>query len=299
MTDVGPPNALNDNPFFRNSLSWLKQQPAFIKAWLDRQAAKRDDWNKRLTAWSDKQRQQRQQRPKTANYALLAKQSADWIAKNFPFASLILLLLSIILSMIFIVSYFSVFDFTLVWILEYSDITKLFLFLLSIIIIVCFGISMIFEGASERLLDRLILFFLIVLPAASLLALCNSVRLGGTWNVEGAFWGYVAINLVCLFQIITTLVHKDITRFGTAASLVILISVFVGSSGASYGLYLRLSPGQAIIEAKNGTYRNAYVIAWFSHHVAVYTRSEVVVIPTNDVLKYTSRATFSSSVSAR
>jgi hypothetical protein len=56
----------------------------------------------------------------------------DWLTKNFAFASSVILILSTAGSLIFIVSYFTVFDFNLVWILEYSDLTKLFLISLSL-----------------------------------------------------------------------------------------------------------------------------------------------------------------------
>jgi hypothetical protein len=50
----------------------------------------------------------------------------EWVTTNFAALSAVLVLGAATASVVSVLSYLSVFDWTLIWLLEYSDLTKLF-----------------------------------------------------------------------------------------------------------------------------------------------------------------------------
>jgi hypothetical protein len=94
-----------------------------------------------------------------------ATQSFGWLSTNFAIISLIFSLFAIAMSLTFIIGYFGVFDPGLVWMLEYSDITKLFFIIFSLLIILVGIVAVapaIFFKYFYDLIERSARFFLIV-----------------------------------------------------------------------------------------------------------------------------------------
>jgi ABC-type Fe3+-siderophore transport system permease subunit len=59
--------------------------------------------------------------------AIAEPTTMEWLTKNFVVVSAVVVLGAAAASVVFLIGYLSTFDWTLIWLVEYSDLTKLFL----------------------------------------------------------------------------------------------------------------------------------------------------------------------------
>ena len=213
----------------------------------------------------------------------------EWIAKNFAVASAVAVLGAASASVVFLVGYLSVFDWTLIWLVEYSDLTKLFLIFGALLSLVS---AFIVSFVSNLMEDVSLLTKLSAVGAISAILLIflgidvyhDSQAQNGLafWHAEGAFcWVMFLFTLFMIFEMRDKLARGD---WRLIWSIIMLITLTIGISGGVYGNFVKLGVQHSVtIWGKHEEFQNARIIMWFSHHIAFYTEKKVIVLPTADV----------------
>jgi voltage-gated potassium channel Kch len=100
----------------------------------------------------------------------------NFITKNFLALSSFVVVLASAISLLFLIAYLGVFDWNLIWLIEYGDLTKFFLIGAALILSVMATISYWFQDIHTWLIAKapnqkwfMILMFVLVVPFPSIL----------------------------------------------------------------------------------------------------------------------------------
>ena len=217
----------------------------------------------------------------------------DFLTKHFLVLSALLIGGASAVCMLFLAAYLAVFDWNLIWLIEYADLAKLFLIgtaLLSSVITATLNYAYDFIAWLRLQMKEFKWGFFIGL---GLIILMGGYAIYYDLKSENGHVTYHAFRLtatlsgIFLLYLMFTDVEKwkqlnwlSIPEF--SSTLVFVLGIF----GATYGYYVRdVSKNVTQITTKNETFEKAKVIMFLSHHLAFLSEKRVIVIPTSDLVQ--------------
>jgi hypothetical protein len=217
----------------------------------------------------------------------------EWFTKNFAVISAVLLFGAAAASICFLFAYLSVFDWRLIWLIEYSDLAKLFLvfgaFASIFAAIIASAGQNYFSDKQVSPRIRLVGFgvlgaFFLVILGFDLYQDFHSQNDLISYHIGNAFcWCVFIVLLALIFERHALLLNGD---WSTIWPLITLVVILVPSTGSTYGQYVkRIAETHVTIWSRREEFQNVRVVMWFSHHVAFYTGKKVIVLQTADVVQ--------------
>lgn len=221
----------------------------------------------------------------------------DFLTRHFLVLSSVVIGVASAISMLFLAAYLAVFDWSLIWLIEYSDLAKLFLI----------GTALLSSVISTMLnyLYNLLMWLQhqvknhkwIVIVGLALTALVGAGSIYYDIKTANGHASYHAFRLAStvlgVFLIYLLLTEFDQWKQLKWLSIVNDISLLVlalGTFGATFGYYVKdVSKDFAQITTKNETFENAKIVVMLSHHLAFFSERRVIVIPAADLVKITAQ----------
>jgi hypothetical protein len=200
---------------------------------------------------------------------------------------------AVVFSTLFLYAYLSIFDWRLIWIIDYSDIFKVGLVavavLSSVIIVLLAGLQTllgVFE-LKERARTRQIWFLIIlgVLVLGSWLFL--------QWWQPAPYEWYKAWLSAAIFVLLICFVIARIITHGlpiTAHNIVLLCGFTVTTAavaGSTFGTVTKYSGGLRynVFAKDNLELVDVRMVLFTAHHVVFYSGNQVIVLPTADIVR--------------
>jgi hypothetical protein len=223
------------------------------------------------------------------------------VRNNFGILSALVVVFAVSASTVFLFAYLSVFDWRLIWFIEYSDLLKVGLIVLGIAAGSLFPFTFLVLGASAgHVIDKksgrnlwvsVLLGFILIFVTAMYVdwnneqkrALDISIFVSGAWTLGVIFW--LARSAEILRAAITS------PTPGPAVLGLGLLWIAIGSFtallwGGTFGFYARDSDGfRQDVTLKNEELKQVGVIMVTSHHVILYSDRKTIVVPSSDVVK--------------
>ena len=217
----------------------------------------------------------------------------DFLTKHFLVLSALLIGGASAVCMLFLAAYLTVFDWNLIWLIEYADVAKLFLIgaaLLSSVITAALNYAWDFLAWLKHQMKGFkwgFIIGLILIVSAGGYSIYNDVKTGNGHATYHGFRLAATLSGILLFYMMFTDADKwkqlnwlSILNF--ASTFVFVLGIF----GATYGYYVRdVSKNVTQITTKNETFEKAKVIMFLSHHLAFLSEKRVIVIPTSDLVR--------------
>ncbi|MCA6124576.1 hypothetical protein J6500_22160 [Bradyrhizobium sp. WSM 1704] len=217
----------------------------------------------------------------------------EFLTKHFIVLSTLVIGGASAVAMLFLAAYLAVFDWNLIWLVEYTDIAKLFLIgtaLLSSAIATALNYAwdLLAWLKHQMKVYKWGLFVGIALViGAGVYSIHNDVKTGNGYAAYHVFRMLSTIGVVSLLYLLFREAEQLkqlnwLSILNVASSTVFALGIF----GATYGYYVRdVSKNVMQITTKSETFENAKVIMFLSHHLAFLVEKRVVVIPTADLIK--------------
>ncbi|WP_441230073.1 hypothetical protein AB7828_10150 [Tardiphaga sp. 215_C5_N2_1] len=217
----------------------------------------------------------------------------DSLTRYFVAISALTVGLSSAVAMIMLSAYLSIFDWTLIWIIEYSDLAKLALVgtaLASGIYITAFQyIQSIYDAYTDKTKFRYFIFGFMIL----IWGLTTGRELYLDYASNGPLYSYHLAKTLSwgLFLFIAFVGPSHLAdwtqrKWSVIGSDISMLTVFLGLTAATFAFYTRdVSENSHEIKTKSATFDRTKIIMMLSHHVVFMVEKRVVVIPASDVVK--------------
>lgn len=221
----------------------------------------------------------------------------DFFTKHFLVLSLALLLSAAALSMLFLVGYLSVFDWNLIWLVEYTDLTKLFLVMAALTMVVFSASSFVLMNVDVviKLNVSRKIWFAVFCVIVLLVVIALIVHVFPNLSSVPRFYLFLTNSIVTVI-LMFFLFSMTLRRWSTFSSLAViaqtgLFAGTIGLLGVTFGYYVS-DESQSLqdVSTKDAKYTDSKIIMMLSHHVAFVSLGRVIVVPTSDVTKITSQA---------
>jgi hypothetical protein len=231
----------------------------------------------------------------TGNARLRSLQGGfDFISKHFAVLSVAAAVIGAAMAMIFIAAYLRVFDWRIIWIVEYSDVLKIGL----IVVALLSGFSFFIWSSASQAIDfakqsgrtRIVS----VSFGVAILCLSLGIYLYEDYRSPEPHYAlhiWVHLAVLAIIGLVTILLSavRNFQQFDAsrAALVVLLVVTNVSIVGTAFGYYTRDTQGfNHDVFLKNEELRSVGVVMLTSHHVVLYTKDHtVIVVPASDVAK--------------
>jgi hypothetical protein len=219
----------------------------------------------------------------------------SFISGHFGVFSLLGLLLAVLCSTLFLYGYLSVFDWQLIWIIEYPDILKFGLVALAVISGIIFTINALIANAISatrfgRGKQRAAAVGVII--AITLVVWAIPVVIEWRTEAKPRYDMYLSFGASALFLIALSLGLWDaVERRHTISAermifVVIFLFVSVGVFGGTFGTYAKYSKGLTHdVFLKDREMSNVRLVLFTSHHTVLYAGTDAIVLPTSEIMK--------------
>jgi len=218
----------------------------------------------------------------------------SFISGYFAVFSLLGLVAIVLCSTLFLYGYLSVFDWQLIWIIEYPDILKFGLVALAVISSIILAITTIvahlIASSRHRGKARAMYVVAIIVFAIALLAIPVVLE----WHTEAEARGqmYASFGVSAMFLIGVLLgIWGVVERLRTISAesiafVVLFLLVSVGIFGATFGTYAKYSKGLTHdVFLKDREMSDVRLVLFTSHHTVLYMGTDVIVLPTSEIIK--------------
>lgn len=219
-------------------------------------------------------------------------QVLEFCTKHFLVLSTVITSLLTSITFIFIVSYLSVFDFSIIWIIEYTDIVKFVFIALGLVaglVLFIFQISRIsilsLNGIKRNRI--LLIGFIIAIFLVYALDIWVHRTTEGRWFFSVmVMFSYIML-IILIFGIRETFLkwpnESKWESFACVALFIVAISVF----GKTYGLSVKFSgPNHNDVLIKDAqTLHDVTIIMILSHHSIFQVDRAIVIIPSANVTR--------------
>jgi hypothetical protein len=217
-----------------------------------------------------------------------------FIVGNFAGFSALGLIAAVVCSTIFLYAYLTIFDWQLIWIIDYPDVFKVGLVALGVLsgfIIIVQGVLHFFVGiiklkASERI-GEILIFGIVAIGVLALAML-------GEWKRTGSLILYwlmappAVLLLAFCFEIARVLTHSLVL---TAERTIVLSMLLVGAVlffGAGLGLVTKLSLASDLqydVFLRDREVSDLRLVLFTSHHAVFNNGDLLIVLPTSEIMK--------------
>jgi hypothetical protein len=218
----------------------------------------------------------------------------DFLTKHVVILSSMVIVVASAISMLFLAAYLAVFDWSLIWLIEYTDLAKLFLIgtallssVISLMLNYLYNFIAWLKHHQTMTFKWAVIGGLVVTALGGAYSIYYDVK---TANDHVAYHSFrLASTFAGIFLIYLLLTEFEKWRQLNWLSIVNDISFLVlalGIFGAAFGYYVKdVSKDFNQITTKNEAFENSKIVVMFSHHLAFVTDSRVVVVPTADLVK--------------
>ena|ERR1700730_4034217 len=215
----------------------------------------------------------------------------DFLTKHFAVLSTAITSILTAVTFIFIFSYISVFDFGIIWIIEYTDILKFVLIALGLasgLVTLIF----VFSRYSLVSLNNRRTAIVISVSLIGLFVIC-ALDIWFHKQIEGRYFYSITVFLsYFLFIILVYLIRdfivnwRDFPKWDTFAIMATFIGA-VSAFGTTYGLSVKFSgPNHNDVWVKDAqTLHDATIIMILSHHSIFQVDRKTITIPSANVLR--------------
>jgi hypothetical protein len=226
-----------------------------------------------------------------------------FLSENFALVSAAITAVTACIVMTFLFAYLSVFDWALIWIIEYTDIIKFSLIGVAIVSSLWFFLFYISSKAYNWMIlgekyPRLLIAAVVILVVWLAVSLCVDFVSSASAIQYHIFLALSLIYLVSvILYAIDTYKHREdisLLRLRVINGLMILI-VMVPIFGHTCGLGVRDAPGMkhdVTVQEQNNwrhTLEDATIILVTSHHTIIRVGSKIVTLPSNDIVRIEAR----------
>ena len=218
----------------------------------------------------------------------------DFITKHFAVLSVALAVFGATAAIIFIAAYLRVFDWRIIWIIEYADVLKIGL----IVVALFSGFSYFIWTAARNAIDlsteRGRSWIWVHIFGAFLWCLSLGTFLYEDYHspephYELHIWLHLAILALTNLWLVPMNVTRDFPDLNAkqVAWIAFLIVSNVSALGTAFGYYTRDTDGfRHDVFLKDKELRDVGLVMLTSHHVVLYTKDKtVVVVPASDVTR--------------
>jgi hypothetical protein len=215
----------------------------------------------------------------------------DFLTKHFLVLSTVITSLLTALTFIFIVSYVSVFDVSIIWIIEYTDILKFVFISLGIasgLVTLLFSLSkMSIQSLTNKRAMIVFSAYVIGLLVFFALDIWFHRQIEGRWFYSiMTFIAYILV-ILSIFSIRDFIIKfPDFNKWDTFATVAMFISA-ISTCGTTYGLSVKFSgPNHNDVWVKDAqTLHDATIIMILSHHSIFQVDQKIITIPSANVLR--------------
>lgn len=244
-----------------------------------------------------------------------ALQLLSFISRHFAVFSLLGLVAVVLCSTLFLYGYLTVFDWQLIWIIEYPDILKFGLVMLAVISgMVWFGQVFVASLMGLRYAEGKWRVIWIV-PGIVFVILFFVIPLIIEWwewwfnQAESRYLMYIyfggsVIALMVVSQLILAAVESRRTIKAEAmAFLALFIALWLfagmGVLGATLGTYAKYSKSLTHdVFLKDRQMSNVRLVLFTSHHTVLYAGNDVIILPTSEIMKISAHPAVQRGVKA-
>ncbi len=220
----------------------------------------------------------------------------DFATKHFLVLSSSLIIASAALSMVTLAAYLTVFDGNLIWLVEYSDLTKLMLIGFALVSSIAVVFIYQIQDAYTWLVKGSKPWKWTLITAVTFSVLLHFATVSYDLYIGKGFNTYMALRALSslIFVGVLYLFFRHFKRimsgeFLPLTSLLALLTLLFGSVGSTYSYYVKdVSKHTRDIRTINGDFKEAKVIMLLSHHLAFATKKEIIILRTSDVTQITS-----------
>jgi hypothetical protein len=220
------------------------------------------------------------------------------IGENFVALSGAAVALGILLATTFLTSYLTVFDWHLLWFVQYTDIITFGLVALGVIsgslvvLQACSQVIIGWFGLNQR--SKRTWLFAVFLPIAALIAfeIWGSVHQGqGYFHI---IWGPLALGMgvIVILQIIGYARSGSLPNMAQFTFFSILMISAAGALGQWLGYSVLEAGKPQDITLKNGTLNGVKLIIVMSRHTLLLKDKDIFVVPTDDIVQFHSTTLF-------
>jgi hypothetical protein len=201
--------------------------------------------------------------------------------------------------MVLLSAYLTVFDWNLIWLIEYGDLTKLLL--IGVALIASVATTLIYQAQDVYLwvVKQSAQWKKIVIGGVLLTLIINGYIIyhdAKTGNHLETYHVFRAASFyLFLFLIYST--FKDYQgwlkgHWITISNQIAFLTIFLATVGAAYAYYIKdVSTHTREIWTKDEKFLNAKIVMFLSHHVAFVVDQRIVVVPTTEVTRIVSQPT--------
>ncbi len=217
----------------------------------------------------------------------------DFLTKNFAVLSAAALGLSSVLVIVFMFGYLQVFDWNLIWIIEYTDMTK---FIVITIAIVCslyvYGIGYV-NAINSAVNNELELTHKVALTVALSLPIILLLLAYYSGNINSEHATYFVLSIIFIYLEVAWTIgwSKQFMEKTNFQKMQFVLGTLIGVSiiGHSCGLYVRdLSEMRHDVYVGNGVLRAQRIVMLLSHHSVFFKDGSVTLVQSADVKRIVS-----------
>jgi hypothetical protein len=244
------------------------------------------------------------------------QQLLSFITAHFAVFSLLGLVAVVLCSTLFVYGYLREFDSQLIWIIEYTDILKLGLVALALIssaiLITIFLVILAIQPfyiaiaiypalrAREGKIQAALSFILLVIIGLVIFQAIfgwEMERFAAVTRLPSEIFGPLSLSAIFLlissYFTLRIVQGQGSSRGFLISQLLVFLTVSVGSFGATLGAYTKFSKGGLTHDVflKDRQMSNVRLVLFTSHHTVVYAGTDVVVLPTSEIMKIVAHPT--------
>jgi hypothetical protein len=216
----------------------------------------------------------------------------SFISGHFAVFSLLGLVAIVLCSTLFLYGYLAVFDWQLIWIIEYPDILKFGLVALAVISSIILAVSAFIANliAASRSKGKAPAMFLVVIIALGIALLVTLVALKWPTEAEPRYEMYGSFGVSAGFLIAVSLGIWGVVERTIGAErigfVVLFLFLSMGSFGSTFGTYVKYAKGLTHdVFLKDREMSDVRLVLFTSHHTVLYVGTDVVVLPTSEIIK--------------
>jgi hypothetical protein len=214
----------------------------------------------------------------------------SFISGHFAVFSLLGLVAIVLCSTLFLYGYLAVFDWQLIWIIEYPDILKFGLVALAVISSIILAVSAFIANLIVTSRSKVGRAMFVVIIALGIALLVTLVALKWPTEAEPRYEMYGSFGVSAGFLIAVSLGIWGVVERTIGAErigfVVLFLFLSMGSFGSTFGTYVKYAKGLTHdVFLKDREMSDVRLVLFTSHHTVLYVGTDVVVLPTSEIIK--------------
>lgn len=201
--------------------------------------------------------------------------------------------------MVVLSAYLAVFDWNLIWLIEYGDLTKMCLIGAALISSSTMTIIYQAQDIYSWVVKKSSRWKTTVLVGVGIGVVLTGIQIYFDVRSDSDLFYYHLFRQASLL-ILLLLVYTGFRDYEhwlngnwiAISNQIAVLTFFLGTAGAAYGYYVKdVSTYSREILTVDGKYPDAKIIMFLSHHVAFMSGKSVIVVPTSEIKRILSTST--------